>query len=111
MRVDRQTIEHFLAVLDQPPGDEDFDRLMRALNRCKSYSRNSRALGTCPDTDGRGLLRATWIRRVTDQAAHTRVVIEVGLAPEQRIYRLVSPVLVLLNRDPLCAPGSGSDTP
>jgi uncharacterized protein (DUF1778 family) len=30
VRVDRQTFEHFLAVLDQPPTGEGFDRLMRA---------------------------------------------------------------------------------
>jgi uncharacterized protein (DUF1778 family) len=30
VRVDRQTFEHFLAVLDQPPAGEGFDRLMRA---------------------------------------------------------------------------------
>lgn len=30
VRVDRQTYEHFLAVLDQPPGGEGFERLMRA---------------------------------------------------------------------------------
>ena len=30
VRVDRQTFEHFLAVLDQPPAGEGVDRLMRA---------------------------------------------------------------------------------
>jgi uncharacterized protein (DUF1778 family) len=30
VRVDRQTFECFLAVLDQPPAGEGFDRLMRA---------------------------------------------------------------------------------
>ncbi len=30
VRVDRQTYEHFLAVLDQAPEGEGFDRLMRA---------------------------------------------------------------------------------
>ena len=30
VRVDRQTYEHFLAVLDQPPGGEGFERLMRS---------------------------------------------------------------------------------
>lgn len=30
VRVDRQTYEHFLAVLDQPPAGEGFERLMRA---------------------------------------------------------------------------------
>ncbi len=30
VRVDRQTCEHFLAVLDQPPAGEGFERLMRA---------------------------------------------------------------------------------
>ncbi|WP_295586737.1 DUF1778 domain-containing protein [uncultured Lamprocystis sp.] len=30
VRVDRQTYEHFLAVLDQPPGGEGFERLMGA---------------------------------------------------------------------------------
>jgi uncharacterized protein (DUF1778 family) len=30
VRVDRQTFKYFLAVLDQPPAGEGFDRLMRA---------------------------------------------------------------------------------
>jgi uncharacterized protein (DUF1778 family) len=30
VRADRQTFEHFLGVLDQPPGGEGFERLMRA---------------------------------------------------------------------------------
>ncbi len=30
VRVDRQTYEQFLTVLDQPPGGEGFDRLMQA---------------------------------------------------------------------------------
>ncbi|NTV94408.1 MAG: DUF1778 domain-containing protein [Thiobacillus sp.] len=30
VRVDRQTYDHFLGVLDQPPGGEGFERLMRA---------------------------------------------------------------------------------
>lgn len=30
VRVDSQTYEHFLAVLDHPPGGEGFDRLMNA---------------------------------------------------------------------------------
>jgi uncharacterized protein (DUF1778 family) len=30
VRVDRQTYDRFLQVLDQPPGDEGFERLMRA---------------------------------------------------------------------------------
>ena len=36
VRVDRQTYEHFLAVLDQPPSGEGFDRLMRAPSPWKS---------------------------------------------------------------------------
>ena len=32
VRVDRQTYEHFLAVLDQPPEGEGFERLMCAPN-------------------------------------------------------------------------------
>lgn len=35
VRVDRQTFEHFLAVLDQPPAGEGFERLMRAPNPWK----------------------------------------------------------------------------
>ena len=30
MLVDRETYDHFLRVLDQPPGGEGFERLMRA---------------------------------------------------------------------------------
>ena len=30
LRVDRQTWDHFVAVLDQPPAGEGFERLMRA---------------------------------------------------------------------------------
>ncbi|WP_295407368.1 DUF1778 domain-containing protein [uncultured Thiocystis sp.] len=30
VRVDRQTYDYFLQVLDQPPGGEGFERLMRA---------------------------------------------------------------------------------
>jgi len=30
LRVDQQTWDHFLAVLDQPPVGEGFERLMRA---------------------------------------------------------------------------------
>lgn len=30
VRVDQETYEHFLAVLDQPPGGDGFDRLMGA---------------------------------------------------------------------------------
>jgi uncharacterized protein (DUF1778 family) len=30
VRVDRQTYEHFMAVLDRPPEGEGFERLMRA---------------------------------------------------------------------------------
>jgi uncharacterized protein (DUF1778 family) len=36
LRVDRQTYEHFLAVLDQPPEGEGFERLMRAPSPWKS---------------------------------------------------------------------------
>ena len=36
VRVDRQTYEHFLAVLDQPPEGEGFERLMRAPSPWKS---------------------------------------------------------------------------
>lgn len=30
IRVDQQTFDHFLAVLDEPPGGEGFERLMNA---------------------------------------------------------------------------------
>jgi uncharacterized protein (DUF1778 family) len=36
VRVDRQTYEHFLAVLDRPPDGEGFERLMRAPNPWQS---------------------------------------------------------------------------
>ncbi|WP_295387757.1 DUF1778 domain-containing protein [uncultured Thiodictyon sp.] len=36
VRVDRQTYEHFLTVLDQPPEGEGFERLMRAPSPWKS---------------------------------------------------------------------------
>lgn len=36
VRVDRQTYEHFLTVLDRPPDGEGFERLMRAPNPWQS---------------------------------------------------------------------------
>jgi uncharacterized protein (DUF1778 family) len=36
VRVDQQTYEYFLAVLDQPPDGEDFERLMHAPSPWKS---------------------------------------------------------------------------
>jgi uncharacterized protein (DUF1778 family) len=36
VRVDRETYEHFLAVLDRPPDGEGFERLMRAPNPWQS---------------------------------------------------------------------------
>ena len=36
VRVDRETYEHFLAVLDQPPGGEGYERLMAAPSPWKA---------------------------------------------------------------------------
>jgi uncharacterized protein (DUF1778 family) len=36
VRVDRKTFEHFLAVLDQPPGGEGYERLMTAKQPWKA---------------------------------------------------------------------------
>lgn len=36
VRVDRQTYEHFLAVLDQPPGGQGYERLMQAKQPWKA---------------------------------------------------------------------------